>query len=147
MMQTTVSSATSWPTETKAGALLWPAIDLLDTSLKTYLEPHYQEQLQSQGYFLEGEDRVGRAFVEEFQRLGSLEPNLSEIHVPILLIHGDADTEVPHRQSEHAFEALEEPKRIVVVPGGDHCLRQPAEQRLVIDEVVTWFTRYLEEPA
>jgi pimeloyl-ACP methyl ester carboxylesterase len=132
-----------WPTLAMAAVLLWPAIDLLDTSFKTYLEGPHQAQLRSEGFFLDAGARVGRAFVEELQRLRSLESRLKAVRVPTLLIHGQADSEVPSYQSERAYRLLREPKRLRLVPGAEHGLRQPSEQELVCREVTDWLVRYL----
>jgi fermentation-respiration switch protein FrsA (DUF1100 family) len=39
---------------------------------------------------------------------------------PLLQTHGDADTVIPYGQGRRLFEAANEPKRFVGVPGGDH---------------------------
>ena len=39
---------------------------------------------------------------------------------PLLQAHGDADRVVPYALGRKLFEAANEPKRLVVVPGGDH---------------------------
>ncbi len=39
---------------------------------------------------------------------------------PLLQIHGDADRIVPFELSKRVFDAAHEPKRLVIVPGGDH---------------------------
>jgi fermentation-respiration switch protein FrsA (DUF1100 family) len=40
--------------------------------------------------------------------------------VPVLVMHGDADTVIPFRNGQALFDALPQPKRFVVIPGGDH---------------------------
>ena len=42
------------------------------------------------------------------------------IHVPVLLIHGDADRDTPPDHSRRIFAALNGPKRLILVPGGTH---------------------------
>jgi len=39
---------------------------------------------------------------------------------PVLIVHGDADTIVPIRFGQRLFEAANEPKRFVTIPGADH---------------------------
>jgi len=41
---------------------------------------------------------------------------------PFLLIHGTADTVVPYAHSKRLFEKAGEPKRLVTVEGGGHCV-------------------------
>ncbi len=126
-------------------ALLWPAVDLPKTSLSACLTDDSQKLLQTQGYLLEDDIRVGKSFVDEFQRLGDIAGRVKLLDVPTLLVHGDSDSEVPHVQSETAFDLLSvaaENKRLVIVPQGDHCLRLPNEQALVVREVTTWFDQH-----
>lgn len=42
------------------------------------------------------------------------------ITVPVLLVHGDADTETPMDHSRRVFANLTGPKRLIVVPGARH---------------------------
>lgn len=42
------------------------------------------------------------------------------IQVPVLLIHGDADSATPPWHSQRIFEALQSPKRLILVPGAEH---------------------------
>jgi uncharacterized protein len=57
---------------------------------------------------------------------------------PLLLVHGDADTEVPPHHSETLFETAGEPKELARIPGGGHQLRR--DQR-AIDAFGDWLAR------
>lgn len=133
----------SYQRQFKSLVLLWPAIYLLDKCFRPFLEGEYQKQLARQGYIQVGKDRIGRSFLEELVQVDNLEDKLRQVNVPTLLIHGNQDTEVPFTQSVKANEILPSPKKLIIVPGGDHCLRRPAEQNIVINEVVTWLSSYL----
>ena len=52
-------------------------------------------------------------------RLNSL-AKISSYHGPLLQTHGDADRVVPFALGKRLFDAANEPKRFVRVPGGDH---------------------------
>jgi uncharacterized protein len=39
---------------------------------------------------------------------------------PLLLMHADGDDQIPAEWSEELFELAEEPRRLIVVPGGHH---------------------------
>jgi uncharacterized protein len=45
---------------------------------------------------------------------------IGKYHGPLLQIHGDADTIVPIALGRKLFEAANEPKKLVVITGGDH---------------------------
>jgi uncharacterized protein len=127
----------------KALTLLWPAIYLLDNTFAPFVTEERQRELQENGYIVVDDDKVGRAFIEELFEIDNLEDQVRKINIPTILIHGDQDSEVPHHQSEKAYTILQEPKKLIIVPGGDHCLAQPHEQPIVIKEVVSWFKQYL----
>ncbi|HEX7797771.1 MAG TPA: alpha/beta fold hydrolase [Vicinamibacterales bacterium] len=44
----------------------------------------------------------------------------TQIRIPVLVIHGDADTDTPPRHSRRVFDALPGPKRLILVPGAHH---------------------------
>jgi fermentation-respiration switch protein FrsA (DUF1100 family) len=44
----------------------------------------------------------------------------AEIRIPVLLIHGAADTETPPEHSRRVLAALAGPKRLILVPGARH---------------------------
>lgn len=45
---------------------------------------------------------------------------IPSVRVPVLILHGDADTLIPLVHGERLFEAAKEPKRLVVVDGATH---------------------------
>jgi len=48
-------------------------------------------------------------------------------HGPLLQSHGDADTIIPYHLGQRLFEAANQPKRFVILPGADHNDPQPRE--------------------
>jgi len=53
------------------------------------------------------------------QKFDSID-KIAEIHMPVLIVHGTADGFVPPRFSEQLFAAAQEPKNLLLVPGGNH---------------------------
>jgi hypothetical protein len=45
---------------------------------------------------------------------------IESYHGPLLQVHGDADTIVPFTLGRKLFDAANEPKQFLVIPGGDH---------------------------
>ena len=41
-------------------------------------------------------------------------------HVPILFVHGEADTFVPVEMTLQNYEACQSPKKLLLVPGANH---------------------------
>jgi pimeloyl-ACP methyl ester carboxylesterase len=55
---------------------------------------------------------------------------------PLLLIHGDADTILPHESSQALYDRAGEPKTIKILPGVGHRLSEAADE--VFDLVRDW---------
>jgi uncharacterized protein len=53
------------------------------------------------------------------QKFDSID-KIGEINMPLLVVHGGADRYVPPRFSEQLFNAAQEPKRLLLVPGATH---------------------------
>ena len=47
------------------------------------------------------------------------------LHSPVLVVRGSADQEIPPEQSQRVFDAANQPKQLVTLPGADHGLRSP----------------------
>jgi alpha-beta hydrolase superfamily lysophospholipase len=75
------------------------------------------------GFYKELEDNAAIDYV------GRVNP------VPLLLIHGDADTMVPVSDAHQLAEAAGEPKELVVLPAGEHQLRH--DER-TLDTIFGW---------
>lgn len=53
------------------------------------------------------------------QKFDSID-KIADIHMPLLIVHGTDDPYVPSRFSEELYQAAQEPKRLLLVPGGTH---------------------------
>ncbi|WP_426114208.1 alpha/beta hydrolase [Pseudomonas sp. DSP3-2-2] len=53
------------------------------------------------------------------QKFDSID-KIADIHMPLLIVHGTEDRYVPSRFSEELFAAAQEPKKLLLVPGGSH---------------------------
>lgn len=129
--------------EVQALVLLYPAIWLLDRCFESLIAAERREELAKNGYLEMDGVRVGQKFIDELINESDREDCLRRVTAPTLLVHGDADSEVPVHQSHKAFDILSEPKRLVIVPRADHCLRRPDEQAIAVEETVNWLKAYL----
>jgi len=67
----------------------------------------------------------------------------SRITAPTLIVHGDADDDVPVEQTIRLFDTLRLPnnqKQCVIVPGADHAFSKPEDFQAMIDHVHCWLT-------
>lgn len=123
--------------------LLWPAIWLLDETFASYVTAEKLARAEQDGFIFEEEEEVGLPFLREVLATGDVSDGLRGLSVPTLFVHGDSDQEVPHQQSIRGAELVTGPERVVIVPGGDHCLEAPAEREVVYREAVNWLNEYL----
>lgn len=59
---------------------------------------------------------VEQILTERFDSLG----RIGRLQVPVLFLHGEADSVVPAAMSQHLYAAAPEPKQIFLIPGADH---------------------------
>ncbi len=69
-------------------------------------------------------------------RLDSLS-KIGKYHGPLLQVHGDKDRTIPLALGKRLFAAANEPKRLVVQPGGDHNDPWPEEYHRALDKFLT----------
>ncbi len=62
-------------------------------------------------------------FLREFgrNRFESVK-KLARVHCPSLITHGDPDPTIPAEQGRELFDAANEPKKLMVIPGAGHCV-------------------------
>ena len=96
-----------------------------------------------------GEAKIGKEFLDEVRTL-DLIPFVKKVKCPVLLIHGDKDTHVPHSHSEKLIELLKEPKKLEIIPGANHCWRGidytvpiPEFQEKALKLTIEWFKKWL----
>lgn len=123
--------------------LLWPTIDLLDTSFNVYLEPERLVELEEKGEISDGDIRIGKEFIRELQQEGNVLHHVCKITAPTILIHGDADEEVPYQQSQAIYARLSEPKKITIVEGAGHAISDPAILPSIQAALSDWFVQHL----
>lgn len=69
-----------------------------------------------------------------------------KVTTPLLLLHGDADRDVPPGQSDEFYRALRDHGREVEFtryPGAPHGPHEPAQLRDIMERSLAWFTRHL----
>ncbi|PIY80285.1 MAG: hypothetical protein COY80_03675 [Candidatus Pacebacteria bacterium CG_4_10_14_0_8_um_filter_42_14] len=123
----------------KAVVFWYPALDFVDTSFRKYLTSEIQTKIRKQGYFLEEGYKIGKQFVDEIPSI-NLYREAGEIKCPVLFVHGDKDRDVPHQQSEKAFQKANDPKEIHIIKDADHCFITKQDE--AIDLTTDFFERY-----
>ena len=130
-----------WPPAIQTAVLLWPAINPEATSLSRYLTTERLHEAGAEGYVTDGEHMISERLLVEVMAVGSLRTFLGGLEVPVLLLHGGADEEVPVSQSLDAVAVLPAGSRLVVASDGGHGLLD--QQQLVLDQTVEWICEKL----
>ncbi|MBI4093089.1 MAG: alpha/beta fold hydrolase [Candidatus Kerfeldbacteria bacterium] len=92
--------------------------------------------------------RVKRTFALRFSYYADLKRYdtvrmARDIHQPVFIIHGSRDNNVSSIESRHLYHALNEPKRLLVIPGARHNFNERDHQRTVVSAVKQWLREYL----
>jgi fermentation-respiration switch protein FrsA (DUF1100 family) len=74
------------------------------------------------------------------QRFTSIK-KLSQLHIPVLFIHGTVDLTVPAFMSQKLYNAASEPKKLILVPGAGH--NNVAE--LAGEQYLQWVKSFIAE--
>lgn len=67
---------------------------------------------------------------------------VKKLKKPLLVIHGTRDEVVPPSSAKTLYQAANEPKKLLMVEGGDHVFSDAKLRRLVLEEVLAWFEKY-----
>jgi uncharacterized protein len=60
-----------------------------------------------------------------------------------LMIHGSKDEVVPWTEGKTIYDNLQDPKRFVLIEGGDHTFSDPVHREEAFSNAIEWFTRFL----
>jgi uncharacterized protein len=60
---------------------------------------------------------------------------ICDVHVPVLMVHGEEDDVIPINSARRLFELANEPKTFMSVPGGNHLVLELAD---VFPRVCEW---------
>ena len=74
--------------------------------------------------------------------------NADKINTPMLLLHGEADTNVPVGESDNMFTALKLLGReveMVEFPGQDHWILDREQRYVWWDSILAWYDRWLKD--
>lgn len=122
-----------------AQVLLWPALDLSDTSFaKLYTSNHLARAEQGEIVELGWEKFSAAMFSSIFTT--KLYDSLLKSSEPKLFIHGTADAEVPIRQSVLGARIVGEDAKLITVEGGAHGLKRETDQADAIVAIVEWLS-------
>ncbi|MCU0797558.1 MAG: lysophospholipase [Akkermansiaceae bacterium] len=109
-----------------------------------FVDREFGEVVPGEGFMWDDEDcPLSRKYVDDLESIGDLLDEASQLRVPYLLLHGDADDVVPPSDSEDAHAAARVKERdLVVFPGAGHSFEEIGAAELAAP-VDAWLGRYL----
>lgn len=107
-----------------------------------YLTELFREEDFAGGYYRSGEFRLKRAFWEDLHQYDLVQA-IDRLSCPILIIHGEADQQVPVHHAHALYEGVRGIKRRKIIPGGDHRLSHPSHREQAIRLSLDWFQEHL----
>jgi hypothetical protein len=121
----------------KALALLYPHLAFKGYLERVWLSDEQRHKLDNEGFLLYKDFKVGKALVDEMSRIRPID-ELKKLRIPVLFVHGDADTSVPYAES--AKYAKELNARLVTIHGGKHGFPEDKHLREAISAIATFFS-------
>jgi hypothetical protein len=97
---------------------------------------------KKQGYFIRKDKKFGISYLKENEKK-DYTPLLSQIQVPILIIHGQKDETVPIRFSRKLAKDYKNIK-LVALPKADHKFEDYYIQKRLIKATVEWLKNFLK---
>ena len=80
---------------------------------------------------------LSSTYKNDMYSIGSVTSKASEVKVPWLMIHGDADDVVPIVDSREIFALANEPKKIIEIPGANHVFSEAGLEPMK-EAVIDW---------
>lgn len=83
---------------------------------------------------------VGLLLTEKFDSLSKVR----SLRIPVLFMHGSADSVVPPEMSQRLYDSASKPKQLFIIPGADHVrIYQPREQSYL--KAIQRFTELVQQ--
>ena len=94
------------------------------------------------GFTMYNGRRLNVSLLEDLEQL-DLPQAARAVACPTLVLHGDADGVVPVEEAYELHGCLAAPKRLSILPGGDHRLTNPALMDRALKESLDWLLTHL----
>lgn len=88
----------------------------------------------------EGKARLEYPFYEDLLKVDTYR-EAALIQSPTLIVHGDADIDVPVDQSKHLYDTLQSKKEIEIIPGAGHDFSRPEDFDQMIGRIAAWLMK------
>jgi pimeloyl-ACP methyl ester carboxylesterase len=107
------------------------------------LTPKQIEQWRNQGFTVYHGQRLNVSLLDDLERIHVLDA-AARIACPVLIIHGDSDEVVPVREAHELNGCLPNAKQLLILPGADHRLSDPANMQRALAVALDWLTKHVQ---
>ena len=112
---------------------------------KNFYDREFGEEKPDEGCMWEEPScPLSSTYKNDMYTIGSVTAMASEVKVPWLLIHGDADDVVPIEDSREIFAHANEPKKIIEIPSANHVFSEGGLGPMS-ESVIDWIGEILRE--
>lgn len=132
---TIVSS--DWQSDASSYILLWPAFDLAWTDLQAFLTDEWKEKVAKEGLLRDGDFVMSKSLFDEILT-NDFSANFNLPDLPVLLVHGGSDEEVPLAQSLKAMKTACNELCYFTLPEADHGFKSPDARKKLLSIVEYW---------
>lgn len=116
--------------------VLWSPAFNQEQLFKNWYSPEEIAKCKKEGIIVKGKRRIGIDYLEE--NIDSDYSNvLEKINIPVLIVHGNADEDVPLEYSKELAEKYSN-VNLKVIPGADHKKESVREREELIKSTVEW---------
>ena len=110
---------------------------------KDFYDREFGEETPDEGCMWEEQScPLSSTYKNDMYEIGSVVSRASEVKVPWLLIHGDADDVVPIEDSRQIFAQANDPKKIIEIPGANHLFSESGFAAMS-EAVIDWIGEIL----
>ncbi len=118
--------------------LINPAINLVTSALRQPLNFRLKNLTKIKSFIKQWGFNNIPPFIKEIFKI-RLTPYIRKLTIPVLIIHGTADTYVPLRQSYSLIKKLPNGSVLEIIKGENHGLIK--NQNLAIDKIISWLSK------
>lgn len=90
-----------------------------------------------------GRQKLAYRFYEDLLQYNAYQ-DAKKIQVPVLIVHGEADMDVPIEQSERFYETLHGKKEFERIERADHTFEKEKDYQQMVERLFQWFTKGLK---
>lgn len=134
-------ASTKWlpRSEVNSYVLLWPAFDLKDTDLRPYITKEWWDIVDNRGFLEDNGVIIGRELFLELL-LTDFAPAFKLPAQDVLILHGQADDEVPYYQSIMALKEARGNVVFITNNNAGHGFKSPPHRAIVLEAIENWLS-------